>query len=101
MKGGYRLCELQLIVIAAAYELYDTPLASDSSYDLLCRVHEEDGPTLPGFDSSTGQWVHDLMTPELDGLVRWCIEKVQSTPHDDHCHHTYIEEYLSKQKGKP
>ena len=88
----YGLAGLQLIVLAAAYEIHDNPLASDSTYDILCKTYDSD--RIPGFDPSTGQWVHDVMTPELEDLVEHCIKKVQSVPHDGMCHHTYIAEYF-------
>lgn len=89
---GFTLAELQLIVMAAAYEIFDSPVASDATFDTLCQYTET--PHIPGFSVDTGQWVHKVMTKELADLTEWCIEKVASVEHDDTCHHSYIWEYF-------
>ncbi len=91
----YGTAALQIIVMAAAYELYDSPVASDNSYDLICKMYE--GGRIPGFDPSTGQWVHKLMTEDIHELTRYCIERVRQAD-DEHCHHTYIWDYYGRQE---
>lgn len=95
---GFTLAELQLIVMAAAYEIFDSPVASDATFDMLGRYTET--PHIPGFSSDTGQWVHKVMTKELADLTEWCIAKVASVQHDDTCHHSYIWEYFQRLKAK-
>lgn len=91
----YTLAELQLIVMAAAYEIHDRPVASDSTYDLLAGATST--PNIPSFDPSTGQWVHEIMTPEIEALVLYCIDRVEKVKHDGTCHHTYIAEYCERE----
>lgn len=74
--GGYTALDLMIIVLAGAYELFDEPLAQDSVYDRLCQEHATSGHChIPGFDVSTGQWVHDIMTPKLQALIQDAVEE--------------------------
>lgn len=74
--GGLTAADLELVVLAGAYELFDEPLAGDATYDKLCAEHAASGHChIPGFDQSTGQWVHDIMTPKLQALVQDAVEE--------------------------
>lgn len=73
---GFTFCDLEVIVLAGAYELFDEPLAGDSVYDKLCAELAASGHChIPDFDESTGQWVHDIMTPKLQALIQDAVEE--------------------------
>lgn len=86
---GYTIHELCIIVAAVAYEVYDEPITSDSSYDRECKTYADSNPlsdrNIESFDESTGMWVHQLieeegawvteLTEDLIEVTKWMSKK--------------------------
>jgi len=92
-KFGYHLWQMQIVVAAIAYEAYNETLISDYTFDLLCRTGEDDlKKVIPSFDKSTGQWCHDILTPELKEFTEKAIASCNKSGYD--LLHTTIAEIL-------
>ncbi len=82
--GFETVSSLYLAVLAGAYELHDVSLVSDATFDLLAKHTRM--PDHMNFRPDTGQWVHDIMTPELAGLISECVERFRASEHKDFQH---------------
>lgn len=91
----FREAEWDVMIAAYAYEVLDEPTLPDSTYDGFCKLLNELGTSIPGFDASTGQWIHELIKDKdilsvLDIAARKTLEMGAGTS----CHHVIPSEYI-------
>lgn len=67
---GYTICEWLVILGAYAYEVVDSPMMTDDTFDRRVRSLAERGTDIPGFDPSTGQWVLELDVDFIGKIYR-------------------------------
>jgi hypothetical protein len=65
----YRLGEWQIILDAYCYEIKEDSIASDYTFDMCCKAVEENGSTIPEFDPSTGNWIHEVLKQGFGAIL--------------------------------
>lgn len=72
----YTLGEWQLILWAYAYEFEDDPIADDRSFDRIAAALQQPS-SLPDFNPSTGQWVHDVVAELGEDFLKAATAKLR------------------------
>lgn len=65
--------EWHVVLNAYLYEVEHDPVMSDSGYDYFCeRVAEQKSINIPGFNRSTGQFIHEIVkqNPQIKVYAR-------------------------------
>lgn len=96
----YNLAELQLLLAAYTYELFDTSLISDFLYDTLAiDLAESMAAKIPGYAEYTGGWIVQAIDedPELDDALYWLLDGIiQLKDEGEVLHHTFIAHALKR-----
>lgn len=94
----FSVAELQVLAAAYAYEVLDSPIMSDRTFDLLAQSIEHSISSKVGeFNPSTGQWIHEIVDgneDEWEEFVRYCSIKAVEGAGQTHLHHPDVERYL-------
>lgn len=92
--------QIQLIVAAVCYEIYDSPVMSDRTFDLLAQsIEDAMKEKFPKFASYTGQWVHELIEDDhtWTKAAKYVIDSLEE---GETLHHPLIESFLKENSIK-